>query len=457
MARTNAAGTPAATSDDVDDKGTDLETALDNELSQSIEDALDVDDDDLDDEDDLDDDDLEDDDDDVDDDEDDDDLDDDDDDEGDGAGAEGADAAAAAAPAKDGDAAAGAPAATGAAAAAAAAKPGEAKPGDAKAGETKTDAAKPAEGEPKWEPFSVNVDKQAVPIEEASIQRANGVVYIGMKEEAFSRFQQRISRGVVGERMWRDLQNGLKELEAKRSAPARKSDAEIEAALTYEALKPHLAEFLDDKDIQLLEAKIELAKANAAKEYDKAESDRMAKATETPWEEQQATLLDTAVREIAANNPNLGLTPDEIEDVLQKELLPVRGALITRDKDGTYGNTQYMFDRLKARASSRQTGAAAPAAAAAPSTTPAKAGNSSTTATSAADKRADRFNRGVDAAPRTTSLAARRGESRPANGATRRSGRRGGRKLTPQEQRERAEDRFRKKEREYLKSPGLDF
>jgi hypothetical protein len=448
MARNNAAGESAATSDDVEDKGTDLETALDNELSQSIEDALNVDDDEELDEDDLDDDDedLDDDDEDLDDD------DDEDDDEGEGElGAEKGDAAegaAAAVPAAGGE-------TKGAAA--------ETKPaaGDTKAvaGDTKSATAKPAEGAPKWEPFSVNVDKQPVTIEEASIQRANGVVYIGMKEEQFARFQQRISRGVVGERMWRQLQDGLKELDVQRSAPARESDAEIEARLTYEALKPHVKDFLDDRDVELLEAKIELAKANSAKAYSTAETARAAKAKEVPWEAQQATALEETARGIVAADPELaGLSSEEIDDVIQNELLPVRAALITRDDAGEmYGNTQYVFDRLKARASNKKTGANATAAGAAPSKTPATTGNSSTTASSATDKRADRFNRGVDAAPRSTSFAARRGESRPANGATRRSGRRGGRKLTPQQDRERAEDRYRKKERDFLKSPGLDF
>jgi hypothetical protein len=344
----------------------------------------------------------------------------------------------------------------------AAAAAGEEKKPDAAAAET-----------PKWETLSVNVDKQLVAIDEAKISKANGHLFIAIPEKEGNRFLTRLSRGIVGEKLWRDLHNGLRELDARKNAPPAKSENEVEADVVMELLKPSLGKlyvenekgemvpFLDDRDMQLLELKIENAKTKTKTEYATAEAARVAKAAEAPWEEQQIHGLAQQVASLIQNFPDLqSLTKEEIEEVYQRELLPVRNALVYRDEKGSYANTQFMYDRLKDRAD-RKKAAAATSDPSALTQTP--QGNSATTAAPEQGKtktdKAERFNRGVDAAKtRTTSVKANR-DDRPRKRNTRDGDERSRRKKarTPREERESAEDEWRRTERAFLNSPDLDF
>lgn len=347
---------------------------------------------------------------------------------------------------EDAPAPAGAPAAASAAAA-------PATTGDAKAA-------------PAWEPLSVNVDKQAVTIEEASISRANGVVYVAMPEKDFGRFQSRISRGVVGERMWRELQKGLKEVEAMKAAPRQKSPAEIQNELTYAMLKPYVPEFLTESEIENLELKIALAIKEEGEKFAQAETARIAEATKEPepsWEQiQHEGLLQTLI-DVATNTPELAdLTAEELEDVYRRELLPARDALVFRDNDGAYANTELMHRLLTngkiVRRASRTAPPTTPPASASPRT-PASAGNSTDNATVTGTSKAERFNRGVDssAAPRTTSVKAGRDSARPAKANTRDTTRRRPRRRPARDEQMVAEDKLRQATRNWINSDNLDF
>jgi hypothetical protein len=344
-------------------------------------------------------------------------------------------------------------------------KEGETKPDakpDAAAGAAAGDK-KPAEqaaAAPTWEPLSINADKQAVAIDEARISRSNGHVFLAIPEAQYQRFAQRISKGVVGERMSRQLDQGLRQIEALKAAPPMKSDAEIEAALTYDALKPYIAEFLDEKDIKLLEAQITNAKRENRDTYEKTEAERMAKAIEPQWEETQLGLLRGTVVDILKAVPELqGLTREQVEDVLANELLPVKNSLVFREGQEVFGNTEYILARLKARVGAADAVKAAPAAAGAPapSTTPATAGTSSTTATKAAAN-AERFNAGVTAGRQvhSTSVKGNRGKPRSATRGTRDTVA-AGRRTTPRDEQVAAEDDLRKTQRRFMNSNSLDI
>jgi hypothetical protein len=312
----------------------------------------------------------------------------------------------------------------------------------------------------------MKLDGKDTAIEEAVMSEANGHVYFAIPKDKFPRFQNRISRGVAGERMWRQLDQGLRELEARKTAPAAKSDVEIECELTLEVLKPHLAELMDERDIENLELRIDKAKNDAAKAYATAEGERVAKASEPTWEEQQVSLIAKQVLEIVAANETLrGLSKEELEEVYEKELLPIRNGLVWLEGDAPMGNTQYIYDRLSARAKSaagrkaEATTDTSKTPAPKPETPSVKAGDSQVPARKTAADAADRFNRGVDAAkkPGTTSVKANR--DRPAkNGATRHDEpeTKAPRKSLMEEQAE-AEDDLRRTTRSFMGADGFDF
>ncbi len=355
-------------------------------------------------------------------------------------------------------------------------------PAEALAGEAKTaadGAADATAGEKKagWQPLSLKLDGKDTSIEEASIQRANGFHYLAIPDGKFERFAQRVSRGVAGERMWRQLDAGIRELEARKAAPPRKSDAEIESELTLELIKPYLPEFLSDEAVQMLEVRIENAKLKNAAEYETAEASRIAKAQEPTWDDQQADLVKQQVLRTVAENPELAaLSPQELWDFYESELLPVRNAIVWKEGDQILGNTEYIYNRLVARAKTR---AAAPSTTNAPpksegnantgttsapqSGTPAaKAGHSPAPATRTKADNAETFNRGVKegaeaAKPRTTSVKANRDQARPPQRTTRDDADRPSRRSAePREHAHVAEDSARRKERAWLRNPTLD-
>jgi hypothetical protein len=330
------------------------------------------------------------------------------------------------------------------------------------------DADKPdASAEPKWEAFSIKADKETLAIEEAQITRAGGNVFIAIPEKQFARFQQRISRGALYERTGRQLESERKELEARKNAPPRKSDAEIEADITLAAIKEHLPDILDERDLALLEARVKLAQKEEGEKYAKLEKEHIEKANETPWEETQVRgLADTAI-DIWQSFPELkdALTEEQVQEVFTADLLPVKDALFYRKDKDTLANTQYIYDRLKARATGKTpAGGKKPAAGSTKPATDKSAPNSAAkanpgkTATPAKGKTADaadRFNRGVDAAPRTTSVKANR-TARPGKAATRDAGSKR-RRHSDADENVRAEDNWRKTERNFLSSDSLEF
>ena len=149
-------------------------------------------------------------------------------------------------------------------------------------------AAETQSGEPVWEPFSVNANKEPVAIGEAKITRADGHVYLAIEEKDFPRFQARVSRGIVGEQLYRKLEEGVRELEALKTAPPPPSEAEIEAKLVLDAIKDELPNLLDEKDLEILELRIKNAKHEAQVEYHQQEEARVAQAREPRWDDQQA-------------------------------------------------------------------------------------------------------------------------------------------------------------------------
>jgi hypothetical protein len=337
--------------------------------------------------------------------------------------------------------------------------------------EPAADATKPAaEAEaPKWEAFAVKADKETFAIEEAQIARSNGNVFLAIPEKQFARFQARISRGVLFERTSRALETERRELEARKNAAPRKSDTEIEAEITLEAIKDHLVDILDEKDLQLLEHKVKLAQKDEAEKYTKAEKERIDKAAETPWEETQVKGLAEVAIDVWGAHPELkdALTEEQLQEVFASELLPVKDALFFKKGDDTLANTQYIYDRLKARATGK-----APAGGGKPAPTgstkgkeksapnPAAKANPGKTATPAKGKTidaADRFNKGVDANARTTSVKANR-TARPAKANTRDAkGKTRRRAPESHDVQAQAEDNWRATERKFLSSDSLEF
>ena len=374
-------------------------------------------------------------------------------------------------------------------------KADDAKPdAAAAAGDAGTDAAaKPAagtaaetqSGEPVWEPFSVNANKEPVAIGEAKITRADGHVYLAIEEKDFPRFQARVSRGIVGEQLYRKLEEGVRELEARKTAPPPPSEAEIEAKLVLDAIKDELPNLLDEKDLEILELRIKNAKHEAQVEYHQQEEARVAQAREPQWDDQQAEGIANTMIGLVQAFPELkGLSREQLEEVYERELLPVRNALYFREGEQLFANTQYMYDRLKARVGSgtpagsapatdtpasgkaKDTGAApSGAAASASNRTPAggnTAGNSGSTAKPKGNvaTSAERFNRGVDAGakPRSTSVKNNRNGSASAQRTTR-AGERDNRRSTPgtRDRQMAAEDAVRKTTRNWLNSDSLDL
>jgi hypothetical protein len=343
------------------------------------------------------------------------------------------------------------------------------KPAAGADAEKKGDEA--AAGEPKWEAFAVKADKETFPIEEAQITRSNGNVFLAIPEKQFARFQARISRGVLYERVSGQLAQEKRDLEARKSAPARKSDSEIEAEITLEALKEHLAEIFDEKDMILLEKTVKLAQKEEAEKYAKSEEERIAKASEEPWEAQQAKGLALQAVDVWQSFPELKdhLSQEQVQAIYESELMPVVNSLYFKSKDNpaeVLANTQYIYDRLKA-AVGKLAGGKKPAStgstkgkeksapAPAPKGTPGKTASPAKGKTIAA---ADRFNRGVDAASRTTSVKANR-TARPAKASTRDAKGKNRRRSPEQDtdRQARAEDTWRATERKFLSSDSLDF
>jgi hypothetical protein len=355
---------------------------------------------------------------------------------------------------------------------------------------TATDPAKPANGPapaagtaaapaaaaaapepPKWEKVQVKADKATFDIEEAQLTRANGHHLYAIKDADVPRFQQRLSKGIVAERMWRELNDSVKAIEAERAAPQPKSPEQIEAEVILATLKPRLAELYDDpKDIELLQLRIKEAQRDYQDKfkteriaYDKKIADEAAKATQ-PEVDQKAQLegLATTMFQLVDRHPELqGLTREQLQEVYN-ELVPIRKAAYWKEDGQWYADTQLIHSRIAAKKAGTSSQAAASSSA--PSKEPPAAASPSagTSAAGAAGKpdAGERFNAAQDTAakPRSTNLKLQRDAGRPSEtsttGATRGNGNGRGSQKTPAQI---AEDKARATARRYLSSDTLDF
>lgn len=327
-----------------------------------------------------------------------------------------------------------------------------------------------AEQPPAWEPLAITVDRASVPIPEAVVSRANGHVILGIKEDQFAEFQRRLVKGVVAERSWRQLNDGVKQLEAEREAartrPATRSDAEVEADVLMQYLKPHMADLFDETTLKLIDAEVKLAQRAEQDKVRQHETQRAQQTDDASAAERQVlegmatTIIEIAdAPEFAAEFQSL--TQDDLRSVLQ-ELQPISRAVFWKDTDGWMRNTQLVYDRLKAKAEAKASTKSSASSTSATSATasPATPPTGGTTANAGTGKdRAERFNQGqaTAAQPTTTSVKARRttptsrpsataGHHRPARAAA-----------TAHTSQQEAEDAFRRTTRSFLSSDSLDF
>jgi hypothetical protein len=323
------------------------------------------------------------------------------------------------------------------------------------------DKPKVEQSAPAWEPFKVNADKAEHVIAEARITRANGNVLIAVPEAEYNRFAARISRGVQFENKRQIIEEGLRELEARKTAPPAPTKEQVAAQLMTEMLKPYLADLFDAEEIDALEKKVDAQLAQELATYNEAEQKRVAEASAQPWEEEQYSGIASQIHRIRAEDPQLSvLTDEEIKDVYLQELVPVRDALYFREGEQRFANTEYMHARLVARAKLK--GAASASAANPTAGTPAAGSPAAPTAhkpspadASSATKKAERFNRG---AQRTTNLKARRDTARPRDQRNTRGERAAaGARRSERETQEQLEDQKRKQTRRFMNSDSLDF
>jgi hypothetical protein len=368
----------------------------------------------------------------------------------------------------------------------AAAKAGEQATDTATTDATKTgDAAAAGAGaaaeEPKWETLQFKADKAIVPIDEARISRANGHHFIAVKDADFPRFLARVQRGHIYERSRqaieqraRDLEQGIKDVELERAAPQAKSDAEIEAEIVMAEIKKRLdlgegmwADLLDERDQELLDAKVRLAQKEHKEQHTTARDTYFAKKKEeADAETADATADQTAFTGIADSLLTIKDTYPEFKDASEEqlraaynELVTYRRAVYWREGSEWYQNSQAMYDTLKKHVNTSSSARSSSAPPAAGNTATA---TQSTTQDDAAARGAERHNRGVDsaaapAAPRTTNVKANRGTPRPRDERNTRAAAgaaaRGPRKTKEME----AEDAFRATSRKFMNSASLDI
>lgn len=322
-------------------------------------------------------------------------------------------------------------------------------------------AAAPA---PKWEPLKIKADKLDVDIPEAQITRAAGHTIFSVKDADANRFMNRLSRGVVAEKVWHDITQMKRELEAERTAPPRKSETEIEAEHVLEILKPQLAELLSPEQLENLELKVALAKRDYAEKYATERKTHIDGAVnkvapeEQQQQEQEQTLKGLAAHLIAFRDHEQlrDLTDDELRKAYQ-ELAPLQRAVYWKDGDKYVANNTYIAQRLLAIKQGRSAAATGTGA-------PAKANTATADATptdSAATVKGERFNAGVDSAakPNTTSLKANRGKKgkRSREERNTRNAERSRERQHVQSREQDAEDEWRKTTRDLMRSPTLDF
>lgn len=343
-------------------------------------------------------------------------------------------------------------------------KDGKFVEGDPPAAPVATDAAKPAEPTPGWEPFKVTVDREAVAIPEAQIGKNAGHMIVAIPEAKWPDFQSRIVKGVAAERSWRQLRDGIKQLEDERKAqaerPAIRSDAEVEADVLLEVLKPHMKELLTDEQLENVAMRVKLAQGEEQKKLGTWETERTTKAQaaakehEAMIEQIAEAIIETVDTPEGVRKPEFAhLTDDDLREAMGDMAKNARG-IVTKNGEKYERNTslvQYVLSnvaRAKIPAKEKEKVTAptdsATASSAATPATPAKAGTTVASADGASG-RAEKFNKGVSTAakPESTNLKARRtaGKGRPSDRSTTGEPRR---KNDTRTRAQRDEDRHRK-------------
>lgn len=319
---------------------------------------------------------------------------------------------------------------------------------------------------PTWEPLAIRADRRDHTIPEAQLSRHGDHVYVGVHKDKWNDFTNRLSVGVVAQRMSRELDRGLREvaeekaaLQAAREAPKPPSDAEIEAKVWLEELKrpvredggSRITEVFDPNDLEVVELKVRLAQKEAHEQFQKEEQEREQEwasnaVTSSEDDTVQARGLAGVIVEVADSDPAFAhLSEDQLREVYQT-LMPYRRAVVFREGAEWRQEPELVLEALK-RKVAEPDGKSAPRTDAGP---PGQAGAPNAVA------RAERFNAGVESAakPLTTSVKARRGvDQRTAENRPGREGRRKRRSTRDQ----RAENSWRQTTRAFMSSPGLDF
>ncbi len=340
----------------------------------------------------------------------------------------------------------------------------EAKPAaDTKAADTKAADAPKADG---WKPLAIKHGGKMAPVNDVQFSEVGEHLLVTVPKAKAGSLIGLMQRGMDHGNVRSQLARAERRIEAMKSAPKRLSDGEIEAKLTLELLKPHLPALLDETQMELLEAKVKNAIFEENARFEKENGDHQSKLDAPSWEEEQTNGIEREMLGIRARFPELkGLSDDDLGAVYLESVRPVAASVYFKgtgdNANKNFVNTQYLYDRLKARAEWRaRQGGPAPSSDAPKGGTTTTAGGGTGAAPTASDKRtteAERFNRGQDAAkPQSTNLKERRGRGRP-DKASRRARAAAGR--SQEEDRMDAEDALRKTQRAFMnsKSPGFDF
>lgn len=354
-------------------------------------------------------------------------------------------------------------------------KKGEPKPGEKRGAGA---AAKPGEAEaaaaaaaPKWEKLAVSVDKALYPIDEAVVTKHGDHMMIAVKATDFPRFQQRMQRGVVADRMWRQINDAVNEIEEKRAlekdAPQPKGDKEIEAEVILEYLNEKdpttgqtlLSQIADPKDLKWLADRVKRRQLEHKDEFAKTrgefvtkrQEERAAQAETAGEGEVQLRGMAKVLMDMTSEEGGYpaevvavfkDATPDELKKIYGA-LVPLRRSLYWKEGKEWYADTQLMLNTAKQElAKIRQ------------SATPGKPG---TPAAKVDPKtaRAERLNKGQET--QSTSLKNKRAPLRPSDSSGHPRKPAPASEKTAHTRARDAEDTYRKKTRDYLNSDGFDL
>lgn len=312
----------------------------------------------------------------------------------------------------------------------------------------------------KWEPLAVRADKDIVPIEGAHVARADGRVVMTMPEKEYGQLQAMIGRGHVAQKVWHQLDAERKQFDAEKSAPQPRSDAEIEAVMTLEILKPYLGELLTADQVRALDAEIKLAKIEEKGTFETKRKEAIANSTRAEDDAKQEVLgIANQILTIVADVPELQqLTRGEAQEVLA-DLAQIKRAVYWKDGDQWMANNEVIHAALKRKLASRSAAAPAPAAGT-PNTGTGAPSKEHTAApvTDPAIARAELENKGHNTAAKpapSTSLKNGRqtGDARPSKENTRSS--RDADRSPTRSKEQTAEDDWRKTRHEVMRSNTL--